>query len=90
MPGTDGAAHLRFVLHARAHERDRLAGNAFDPPDHGRARVGEIVDDDDVVAGGEELDAGVRADVTGAAGDEHSHCRLVAPADQVPGRRSWS
>jgi hypothetical protein len=39
------------------------------------ARVGQLVEDDDVLAGCDEALREVRADEAGAAGDEHAHRR---------------
>ena len=47
--------------------------SASSRPSHDRVGVAEVVDDDDVVTGGDELDDGVRADVARAAADEDLH-----------------
>ena len=42
------------------------------------ARIRELVEDDDVVAGRGEAPCEVRADETGAAGDENAHAERLA------------
>jgi hypothetical protein len=59
--------------------RDVGAGQRFHPADHGRLAVGEVVDDDDVVAGLDEGQDRVGSDVAGTAGDENAHGRSLGP-----------
>ena len=66
----DDAADERLVADVAGDElrlrRDR-------PAEAGR----EIVEDDDLLAGIDQLPDHVTADVAGAAGDEHAHERLI-------------
>jgi hypothetical protein len=59
----------RRVAQIGLHEARLMPGNVADARERRPLAVLEIVDDDDIVPGGEELDAGVAADVTGATGD---------------------
>jgi len=67
-----------------------LAGDRLEPVDHRRLGVAEVVHDQDIVAGGKQLDYRVRADETGSTGDENMHvasvCRGRAPVvgDRIP------
>ena len=54
--------------------------------DGGAVALAKVVEDDDVVAGGDERLDGDGADVAGAAGDEHAHHDLPKQAPQEPGR----
>jgi len=61
-------------------DRQMLAGDRLETVDHRRLGVGEVVDDQDVVTGGNELDDGVGADVAGSTADENSHAHTVCRA----------
>ncbi len=54
-------------------EGEGLSAERLHPAQCLPARVGQVVDDRDPVAAVQQLQAGVRADVTGAAGDENMH-----------------
>jgi hypothetical protein len=55
--------------------REAGAGEGLEPGQHGWPRVAEVVDDHHVVAGLDELDDGVGADVAGSAADEDLHAQ---------------
>jgi len=69
-----------------------LTGNQLEPVDHRRLCVGKVVDDQDIVTSGDELDDGVRADEAGPTADENTHahtvCRATAPVVRDP--IAWS
>ena len=70
--GEDGF-HRVAVEHVRLVERASIgadSGNLAHAFDGDFARVAQIVDDDDVEAFRKQLDAGVRADESSAAGDQ--------------------
>ena len=52
---------------------DSFAGDLLDADKGFLAGIAEIVNNDYVVAGLDELDAGVAADISGAAGDKNGH-----------------
>ena len=54
-------------------EDQRSARELLDPAQRLLLAVAEVVDDGDVVAGPQQLHAGVAADVAGSAGDENLH-----------------
>jgi hypothetical protein len=54
-------------------DRQVATREGLEATDDGGLAVGEGVDDDDIMAGGGELDDGVGADVAGTAGDEDAH-----------------
>ena len=61
------------------------AGQGLETVDHRRLAVGEVVDDEHVVPGGDELDHGVRADVAGSAADEYAHGATLSTRVPRPG-----
>src|SRR3989304_9942899 len=65
------------IAHVALDERDTPAGDALDAADHVCAAVGKVVQNHNLAASGQQLDAGVRADVAGAARyeDLFIHCR---------------
>ena len=70
--GEDGF-HRVAVEHVRLVERASIgadSGNLAHAFDGDFARIAQIVDDDDVEAFRKQLDTGVRADESGAAGDQ--------------------
>ena len=64
-------------------EDQRPARELLDPAQRLRLAVAQVIDDDDLVAGAQQLQAGVAADVTGSPGDENPHLasRLGDPHD---------
>ena len=56
------------VRHVDAVERGALAGDRLDPVDDGNIAVGQIVRDDDLISGVEQLHRRVGADESGSAG----------------------
>ena len=54
-------------------EGERLSAQVLDPAQRLPAGVDQVVDDRDPVAALQQFQAGVRADVAGAAGDENMH-----------------
>ncbi len=75
------------VAHVGLDEDRRGPRDALDAPDRFALAVDEVVDDDRHEAGGQQFDAGVRADVAGAAGDEdvRGHARAVPMEQRVGG-----
>jgi hypothetical protein len=66
---------------------DGFAAQRFHPPDRFPARVAEVVDDGDPATGVEQFQAGVAADIAGAAGDDHMH--PVSPRGDSVHRGRW-
>ena len=54
-------------------EGEGAPAQGLDPAQGLPARVGQVVDDRDLVAAVQQFQAGVTADITGAAGDENMH-----------------
>ena len=69
--GLVGVAQVERV-HRQVPSAERL-----EPVDDRRLGVGEVVDDEDVVTGGDELEDGVGADVAGSSADEDAHEHTV-------------
>ena len=63
------ALKRRFVAHIGALEQQLAAGDSPHPSQRFLAAVAQIIDHHDLVAGIQQLDAGVAADITGSAGD---------------------
>ena len=61
----------RAVTDVELLEHDRAADDLLDPLDRARRAVAEVVDADGVMAGGQQFDQRVRADVAGRTGDQH-------------------
>ena len=70
-------------------------GELGDPRQHRRKGIGEVVDDDHLVAGLDECDHRVAADETGSAGDQDAHRvqrlggETVKPQEATGRRRSF-
>lgn len=65
--------HILLAGHVSLIEAEVLAGDLLHPLQRGVAGVVEVVRHYDVIARVQQLDAGVAADVTSAAGDQNCH-----------------
>src|SRR5699024_3451221 len=65
--------HRRLVGHVGFHKAEVLAGDGLDAGQSLGAGVVVVVRHDDVVAGLQKFDAGMAADVSGAAADQNCH-----------------
>ena len=70
---TEDLLKQRFVPHIALVEADALAGDALHPLQTLRIGIDQIVDDHHLIAAFQQLHAGVRADITGTAGDQNLH-----------------
>ena len=65
------------VAHVRLDKDHPPAGDALDAAHHARAAVGKVVQNHNLAAGGQQLNAGVRADVARAARYENRFIHRV-------------
>jgi hypothetical protein len=67
-----------LIAQIRAHEVQRPTTNGPHPPQRLRLAIAEIIDHDQLMPRGEQLNAGVAADITSATSDQYLHQRLLA------------
>ena len=70
---TENGVQAVAVGDVAADDRNLAVGDAAHGIDGARGGVREVVEDDRVVACGEQFDDGVAADVAGTAGHQHLH-----------------
>ena len=69
-PTREQILEQRGIAHVANDEIDRPTGKGFDAIDGAAMTARQIVDDDHTESGRRQLDADVRADVSGASGNE--------------------